>query len=365
MARSVSHPANQIPSPQGSGPRPDIVVAIGSSSGGLEACSALLDALTDASGLAFILIQHLDPSHKSLMVDLLTSHTAIKVVQAVEGMVIESGHLYVIPPAGQITIKGDRLCVSNPEPSLGVRTEFDVLLSSLAETFGEQVVTIVLSGTGSDGTAGLADIKKAGGWVIAQTPSEAGYPGMPSSAIASGLVDQTLGVTEMPKALQARRQLAIDFALSPQAHSLEHYLPRVVDILKRLTVHDFSLYKPGTLVRRLEHRMGMLGVQIDKPETYLARLESDPIEAEQLASLLLINVTRFFRDAEVFDYLAKDIIPGIIAQKHDFDTLRIWTPGCSSGEEAFPWPSLSARHSDYPTVDLNYRFSPRMLIPMP
>ena len=153
--------------------------------------------------------------------------------------------------------------------------------------------------------------------------------------MTNGLVDQTLGVTEMPKALQARRQLAIDFALSPQAHSLEHYLPRVVDILKRLTVHDFSLYKPGTLVRRLEHRMGMLGVQIDKPETYLARLESDPIEAEQLASLLLINVTRFFRDAEVFDYLAKDIIPGIIAQKHDFDTLRIWTPGCSSGEEAY------------------------------
>ena len=335
MARRVSLPADQVPPPKGSGSRPDLVVAIGASAGGLEACSALLDALTDTTGLAFILIQHLDPSHESLMVDLLTSHTAMTVVQAVDGMRIESGHLYVIPPGGQITIQGDQLSVTSLEPQPGTRLGFDILLPSLAETFGARAVAIVLSGTGADGTAGLADIKKAGGWVIAQTPSEAGFPGMPTSAIESGLVDETLGVADIPKALQSRRQSPADAPATPQPHDLEHCLPRVIDVLKRQTAHDFSLYKHGTLVRRLEQRMGVLGVQITEAETYLARLESDPTEPEQLARLLLINVTRFFRDTEVFEFLAKEVIPGIIAKKHDFDTLRIWTAGCSSGEEAY------------------------------
>ena len=179
-----------------------LVVGIGASAGGLEACSKLLDGLRVDSGMAFILVQHLDPTHESLMVGLLASHTKLKVLQAKDGMVIEPSHLYVIPPGTYLSVAKGYLHVSPPQARHGARLPFDYLLQTLALDYGVRAACIILSGTGADGSIGLKAIKAAGGLVIAQEPTEAGFNGMPKSAIATNLVDQVLTVGTMPGALQ-------------------------------------------------------------------------------------------------------------------------------------------------------------------
>src|SRR3984885_7974768 len=178
-----------------------LVVGLGSSAGGLDACRKLVAALPAGNGMAFILIQHLDPTHESMMVDLLTGHTSLTVLQATDGMPIERGHLYVIPPGTYLSVSNDVLRVSQPQARHGARLPFDFLLHSLAEEFSSRAACVVLSGTGSDGSLGLMAIKEKNGLVIAQDPGEAAYDGMPRSAISTGAVDPVLSVTKIPDAL--------------------------------------------------------------------------------------------------------------------------------------------------------------------
>jgi two-component system CheB/CheR fusion protein len=318
--------------------RPDFpIVAIGASAGGLEACRKLFDALPADNGMAFIIVQHLDPSHASMMVDLLAGNTAMPVVQATDGMAIERERVYVIPPGVYLSVD-DRgaLRLSRPLARHGMRLPFDFLLNSLARECGARTVCVVLSGTGADGSLGLKAVKAKGGLVIAQEVGEADYDGMPQSAIATGDVDLVLPAAKIAEALVNHQQ---GVALTPtpknagSQDSVQALLPKIIDLLRTKTVHDFAHYKHGTLERRVERHMAMAAIK--SAGAYLDLLLRDADERDQLSRDLLINVTGFFRDAPVFDFLEKNVIPNLV-RDHVLDRpLRVWVAGCSSGEETY------------------------------
>ena len=274
------------------------VVAIGASAGGLDACRKLLDALPGVNGMAFIIVQHLDPSHDSMMVDLLAGHTAMPVLLAADGMPIECDRVYVIPPGVYLSVddKG-ALRISKPQARHGARLPFDFLLNSLAREFGPRAVCVVLSGTGADGSLGLKSVKANGGLVIAQDIREADYDGMPRSAVATGAVDLVLRAAKIAEALVARERGQVfvpEAPKSPALRSVEDLLPDIIAVLRNKTVHDFTLYKHGTLERRIERRMALAGVKT--AAEYFDLLHRDASERDQLSRDLLINVTGFFRD---------------------------------------------------------------------
>jgi two-component system, chemotaxis family, CheB/CheR fusion protein len=307
------------------------IVAIGASAGGLDACTKLIDRLPAKPGLAFILIQHLDPHHESMMADLLAGRTAMVVQQAGDGMALAPDHLYIIPPGRYLSVKDGTLQLSTPAARHGARLPFDFLLKSLAEDCPAHTIGVILSGTGADGALGLKALHDAGGFTFAQCPGEAEYDGMPKAAIAAGAIDLTLLVSEIAAALidPTQRQ-----SRSDTAHSIgASCLPEIIELLRTATSHDFTLYKMGTLQRRIERRMG-LGALADMP-SYLDQLQADPAELDLLAKDLLINVTSFFRDTPVFDMLAKKIVPDMVRDQPSDRPLRIWIAGCSSGEEAY------------------------------
>ena len=316
-----------------------LVVGIGASAGGLDACTQLLEALPPDTGMAFILVQHLDPTHESMMADLLAHHTKMTVSQATDGAAFEPNHLYVIPPGTYLSVqKGGILQVSPPEAPHGARLPFDFLLHSLAEDYGERAACVILSGTGADGSLGLKSIKEKGGLVIAQDPAEASFDGMPKSAILTGAVDIVLPLAGIPGALiKFHRRMAL--TRTPQApagqDASKDWLPEVIDLLRTTTTHDFRLYKEGTLRRRIERRMAMAAIETDDRARYIEFLKTDPKELDLLATDLLINVTSFFRDPSVFDLLAETIIPDLV-RSHSIDQpLRLWIAGCSTGEETY------------------------------
>jgi two-component system CheB/CheR fusion protein len=316
-----------------SGPSGFAVVGIGASAGGLEACTKLLASLPPQSGMAFILIQHLDPKHESMMVDLLSAHTTMAVLQAADGIRIQPDHFYIIPPATYLAVKGGILRLSEPEARHGARLPVDFLLRSLAESYGPQAICVILSGTGTDGCLGLKAVKEKCGLVMAQDPAEAGFSGMPSAAIATGSVDLVLPVAAIPAALlrYARRIGRVpDKAAVPA-----DWLPDIIDLLRRRTTHDFTLYKPGTLQRRVERRMAMASIESDSMERYLELLRHDAAELELLARDLLINVTSFFRDPGVFETKQHSVVPDLIRACKPDQALRIWVAGCSTGEETY------------------------------
>ena len=312
-------------------------MAIGASAGGLDACRKLLDALPADNGMAFIIVQHLDPSHDSMMVDLLAGNTAMPVVQATDGMAIERDRVYVIPPGVYLSVDDKAaLRLSRPQARHGMRLPFDFLLNSLARECGARTVCVVLSGTGADGSVGLKAVKAEGGLVIAQEVGEADYDGMPQSAIATGDVDLVLPAAKIAEALVSHER-GVAFApmpkTAPSQDSVQALLPKIIDLLRTKTVHDFTHYKHGTLERRVERRMAMAAIKT--ASEYLELLLRDANERDQLSRDLLINVTGFFRDAPVFDFLEKSVIPDLV-RDHDLDRpLRIWVAGCSSGEETY------------------------------
>ncbi|MEO7050896.1 MAG: chemotaxis protein CheB, partial [Rhodanobacter sp.] len=308
------------------------------SAGGLDAARQLLRALPADSGMAFILVQHLDPNHESMMVELLASHTSMKVCQAANGMLIEPNHFYVIPPGTYLGVGEGALHLSEPPVRHGGRLPFDFLLQSLAEAYRDRAVCIVLSGTGADGSLGLKAIKQNGGLVLAQDPKQAGFDGMPRNAVLTGGVDNILLIEKMPAVLARYGKLLpiSNSALSEAAAATkEGILTEIIDLLREKTKHDFRLYKKGTLQRRIERRMLIASVETHDMDQYLQLLRKDSHEVELLAKDLLINVTRFFRDTDVFDMLAATIIPDMIQAHKTDQPLRIWVPGCSTGEEAY------------------------------
>jgi len=348
MPRTPARKANTGPPPSNRrvaptrGPSGDCndfpIVGIGASAGGLDACRNFLDALPANCGMAFILVQHLDPTHESMLVDLLAGHTSMTVLQVTDGMPIKHDHLYIIPPGTYLSVERSALRLSKPQARHGARLPFDFLLNSLAADGGTRAICMILSGTGADGSVGLKAVKENGGLVIAQDPDEASHDGMPRNAILTGLVDRVLPVAKMPGALgKYRPQFAVrrpQSGLVSQDDAPDR-LPEIINLLLARTSHNFTLYKQGTLRRRIERRMGLGAIELHDMNRYLTLLRSDPRELDLLAKDLLINVTSFFRDPKVFDFLAEKIIPDLIGRQAPDHTLRVWIAGCSTGEETY------------------------------
>ena len=321
------------------------VVGIGASAGGLEAATELIEAWKPEPDLAFILVQHSDPSGGSMMAALLAPHTELTVQEAEDGMPIEPKHLYIIPPGQYLSIRCGVLKLSAPPARPGARMPFDFLLRSMAEQYRERAACIVLSGTGTDGTAGLALIKARGGVVAVQDPADAGYDGMPRSAVGTGMADFVLPIAEIPAALRAYwASSTSSFEAPPTTKDLDEEiadrsagigLPDIVALLHRETANDFTSYKSGTLQRRLNRRMALRGLKPDDVAQYIAVLRDDPPELQALARDLLIHVTSFFRDDAVFDTLARATVPELVASHPAGQPLRVWVPGCSTGEETY------------------------------
>ena len=314
------------------------VVGVGASAGGLDAFRKLVEALPPKTEAAWILVQHLDPAHESLLVSLRAGHTRITVLQAVDGMLIEPEHLYIIAPGTYLSVADGALCSSVPQARHGARLPFDFLLHSLAKEYGPRAACVVLSGTGADGSLGLKAIKEQGGIIIAQDPDEAGFDGMPLSAIATGAVDRVLPAAEIPEALLGyRRRIPIrNLAVAESSQGIgAPWLGEIIELLRTRTNHDFTLYKRGTLERRIERRRAMAAVETGNMAGYIEVLANDPVELELLAKDILINVTQFFRDPRVFDLLANTVVPELVSNHVPGQNLRIWIAGCSTGEETY------------------------------
>ncbi|HEX4893523.1 MAG TPA: chemotaxis protein CheB, partial [Hyphomicrobiaceae bacterium] len=307
------------------------MVGIGASAGGLEAFQAFLSTAPPDGGLAYVLVQHLDPNHESMLAELLGRHTELPVRQIVDGTAIEPDNVYLIPPNASLSIADGRLLLAQFSEPRGFRRPIDVFFRSLAADQGSNAACIVLSGTGADGADGLRAMKEAGGLTIVQEPRTAKYDGMPRSAVATGLVDKVLEVREMPAAL--RDYFVRASPGSMETADLEDFLSEVCAELRHRVGHDFSQYKRSTMSRRIKRRMQVVGAETGS--AYLTRLREDTREPELLLRDLLINVTCFFREAEAFDLLRREVIPNIVRDKTMADTVRVWTPGCSSGEEAY------------------------------
>ena len=320
----------------GSDRTPVLVVGIGASAGGIEALKELFTAMPSDSGLAFVVIQHLEPTHESRMADILGKCTRMKVVQAEAGMPVQANHVYANPAGKYTSIDGGRLVLGERSERDRIRMPIDFFLTSLAEDQHEAAVGIILSGSsGSDGTRGVRAVREAGGMCMAQDPETAQFPAMPQSAIETGLVDHVLPVAQMPAALVGYAQHAA--ARTSLGHTTtEAAADDLEPILKLLRVRansDYRHYKKATIVRRIQRRMGI--TQVAGMAAYLKLLEEDQRELAQLSRDMLIGVSSFFRDAEAFEGLRKEAIVPLVARGDPDCPLRAWVPGCASGEEAY------------------------------
>jgi two-component system, chemotaxis family, CheB/CheR fusion protein len=326
------------------GPEPRVatevpVVAIGASAGGLDPIGRFLGAMPTDSGLAFVVIQHLDPTSKSLLPELLAKHTAMRVRPAENGGVLMANEVYVIPPGVYLSITSGRLRFAAAEAGRGARMPIDAFLHSLAADCGKRGIGIIMSGTGTDGAQGLTALKEAGGLTLVQDPNEAQHDGMPRYAMQAAHPDHVLSVDEMPAALL--RYVTHEYIQAPQMPAAtsgtevpgQPDLAEFVGVLKASTGQDFDHYKTGTLQRRIERRMALHSAE--DWSDYLAFLRESPAEALALAKDLLINVTRLFRDPDAFAYLATEVLPRVLNRHADDQPIRIWVAGCSTGEEAY------------------------------
>jgi two-component system CheB/CheR fusion protein len=311
------------------------VAGIGASAGGLDAFKKFLAAMPPDSGIAFVLVPHLDPAHESLMAQLLTRHTAMPVVEASDGMAVEANHVYVIPPNRYITIHGGALRLTGPVERHTAPTSIDLFLRSLADDQRERSVCIILSGTGSHGTLGLKAVKAAGGMAMVQDPATAAHPHMPQGAIATGLADYVLPVEQMPDALvkYVRHGYVNGGTHIEAAPEAADHLTQVLALLRARTGLDFRVYRKKMLMRRVERRMGLN--HLYSLPAYLTLLRDRPDELRLLAKDLLISVTSFFRDPEAFGQLASQVIAPLVQAKDDDDVIRVWVPGCATGEEPY------------------------------
>ncbi|NTV99909.1 MAG: hypothetical protein HGA19_01225, partial [Oscillochloris sp.] len=307
------------------------VIGIGASAGGLQAFTEFVQHMPANSGFAFVLIQHLDPQQPSLLPDLLASHTSMSVQPAIDQISVEPNHIYLIPPNTALTINQGVLQLEPPTEAHGQRLPINHFFRSLALDQGERAIGIVLSGTGADGALGLAEIHARGGLTLAQTPTSAAYAEMPQQAIAQGTVDHVLDIAAMPALLTATTTM--HHAQANPVTSSTKALLGITSILQQATSHDFSHYKQTTLRRRIDRRMQLL--HLTHLEDYHARLVQDRNEIDRLFQDLLISVTDFFRDQAAFEALASKVIPGLLRSKNTGMSLRVWVPGCASGEEAY------------------------------
>ena len=328
-----------------------LIVGIGASAGGLDAIEKFFSGLSDhkTPGMAFVLVQHLDPTHKSILADLVGRFTTLKVQVAADGMQVAPNCVYIIPHNKEMAILNGALYLMDLTTQRGRRLPIDTFFRALAEDRGERAAGIVLSGTGTDGTLGLKDMKGKGSLVIVQDPDTAGYDGMPRSAISAGLADLILPPEEMAGHLlryagrslgDPRPRMSQKTDKNSESNTDFH---KIYILLRSQSRHDFSAYKETTIRRRVEKRMSIN--QIDRLETYIRYLQENPTEVMTLFRELLIGVTQFFRDPQAFAVLEETIIPAIFKGKVPGEGVRVWTAGCSTGEEAYSIAMLLHEHA--------------------
>lgn len=311
------------------------IVGIGASAGGLEALEQFLRQVPARSGMAFVIVQHLDPTHKGIMAEILQRNTGMKVAQVRDRMRVKPDCVYVIPPNKDMSILHGVLHLFEPMAPRGLRLPIDFFLRSLAEDRQAASIGVILSGMGSDGTMGLRAIKEKAGVVLVQDPASAKFDSMPRSAIAAGFADMVAPAADLPAKLidYLRYARAIDRTEVSLKEKEVSGLEKVLILLRDRTGQDFSLYKKNTVYRRIERRMSIH--QIDTIATYVRFLQQNSQELELLFKELLIGVTNFFRDPAAWEQLRKEIIPELLAGRPGGGVLRAWSVGCSSGEEAY------------------------------
>ena len=314
---------------------PFYVVGVGASAGGLEALEALFHAMPRETGMAFIVLQHLSPDFESHMDELLARQTAIPIFRVEDGMKVEPDSIYLAPAKQEMIIAGGRLLLTARDPAQGFNLPIDHFFRALAHDMGHYAVGIILSGTGSDGSRGIRDIHAAGGLVMCQTEESAKFDGMPRSARETGLVHLALHPEAMPRALQAHadRPPGEDPTPKPDVLLERSGIHQILHLLRNEYGIDFAHYKPNTVTRRVERRIAMASsIDIDD---YVEHLRTNPEELSALYHDLLIGVTRFFRDRDAFAALAERVIPALIESTPADEEIRIWVPGCATGEEAY------------------------------
>ena len=306
-----------------------VVVGIGSSAGGLEALQIMLSSLPEIENCSYIIAQHLSPTHKSMMVDLLSRTTDIPVIEVKNGLRIKPKTIYMTPENTDIYIKGNKIYLKTIEQSFGPKPSVNYFFSSLAQNFNEKAIGIILSGTGSDGAYGIRAIKAEGGITIAQAPATAKYDGMPLSAINTGKVDLVVPIEQLGMEI-ASIVNSLDKKLALSLN--DRVLQQIYRILFDEHGVDFSLYKKNTIIRRIERRLA--AIKIDSLQDYLKILEESSEEATILYHDILIGVTGFFRDPDAFEKL-REQIQSILAKKEQGEEIRFWSIGCSTGEEPY------------------------------
>ena len=317
-----------------------LIIGIGASAGGLEALQQFFDYMPPNSGLSFVVIQHLSPDYKSLMADILSKHTEMSVCQAEDGIGVEADTVYLIPPKKYMSLQGNRLQLYDAVGTLN--HPIDAFFVSLAEERKERSIAVVLSGTGSDGTNGVKAVKEHGGLVIAQDPDSAKFDGMPRSVINTGLADFVLSPEEIAEEILnfsttpvLLRPLRSDspFADEDTPFSEEETLSHIYTILKNASGIDFTYYKRSTILRRIERRM--LVTHTSTLAEFARLLGDSPEEVSVLTREIFIGVTNFFRDPAFFEKLKYNAIYKIVEQAKENEPIRVWSAGCSTGEEAY------------------------------
>lgn len=322
------------------------VVGIGASAGGIEALGSFFDAMPADSGWAFVVVLHLDPKRESEMARILSGRTSMPVVQVQDGMALAPDHVYVIAPDTDLKLADGRLKVSKPSEPRGQRHPVDVLFASIAAQ-RERSVAIVLSGTGSNGTEGLKEIRAEGGMSLVQTPETAKFDGMPRSAIAAGLADHVLAPDKMPETLLAyvhHGYVSAPAEVEPTSSTGEATIEQVLEVVHARNGPDFGSYKRNTLRRRIHRRMGLrnIGTLAD----YINDLRTNSEEVSTLVGDLMISVTGFFRDTEAWKSLADLVIAPLVAERTSGESVRVWVPACATGEEAYSVAMLITEHAE-------------------
>jgi two-component system, chemotaxis family, CheB/CheR fusion protein len=329
---------------------PLAIVGIGASAGGLTALKRFFDGVSADSGLAYVVVMHLSPKHESHLAELLQPHIHMPVRQVTESLSLEPNQVYVIPPNANLDTIDTHLRLTKLEQQPQERAPIDHFFRTLAKANDGGCIGVILSGSGSDGTLGLREIKEAGGLAIAQDPTEAEYDGMPQSAIATGFVDLVLPLAQIPRAILDFVRIQPDVRLPADEDETEADTSRLLqDVFAQLRARsgrDFSRYKRATLLRRIQRRMQIR--HVEKLDAYLDLMRGDAAEVRSLADDLLITVTNFFRDPNVFDQLEKDVVPQLFAERAPGESVRVWSVGCATGEEAYSIAILlleeAARH---------------------
>ena len=327
MEKEEKQPASNAPSH---------VVGVGASAGGLEALEKLFSEMPTNLGFAYVIVQHLSPDFESLMDELLARHTRLSIHRVIDGMEVLADSIYLIPPRKEMIISEGKLLLTDRDPAPAFTLPIDMFFRSLADDFGPRAIGVVLSGTGTDGTRGVLEIKKSGGLVLVQSPETAKFDGMPRSAVGTGVADKIQAPELMGATLHAISNASPSFgslslAEDDQADASPH--GRILVMLRERYGIDFTLYKPGTIGRRIERRMAIRN--IGSSSDYLTRLSEDDEELENLYRDLLIGVTEFLRDPQAFEVLYSNVLEDMVEKLSNERSLRIWTPGCATGEEAY------------------------------